>query len=307
MPTLSPDRPSTLASPASHVRRFDPLSVTVFAALLAVLALLASGLGGRAVTAVTDAVGLSSAGQTSSATLSAARSSATGGAAAPAAAPAAKKISVMIQEYAYSPTKLSVKAGDTVTWTNMDKAAHTVTSSSGPEKLDSPLLQKGASWSHTFTKAGVVSYYCAVHPDMKATVTVAGSSGGHGGMAPSKPSACDPSLVSSVADPFWTHFKKGHLEMSPGQQGAEILNADQWAKTHTALFESMLDGAATGASTHAADGAGTFWTHVQKGHLETSPGQQATDITNVDGYAKTHTVLFETMLQPYMAMLLGTC
>ena len=46
-------------------------------------------------------------------------------AAAPATAKKADK-SVMIMNYAFSPASLTVEVGDTVTWTNMDMAPHTV-------------------------------------------------------------------------------------------------------------------------------------------------------------------------------------
>ena len=59
-----------------------------------------------------------------------------------------------------------------MTWTNMDDAPHTVTTSSGPDKIDSPQLNKGDSFSYTFTKAGTYEYYCAVHPHMRGKVMV---------------------------------------------------------------------------------------------------------------------------------------
>lgn len=86
------------------------------------------------------------------------------------AAPAARTAGqhVMIQNYAYSPAALSVRAGETVTWTNHDEAKHDVVGSG----FRSPLLAKGESWSYTFPTAGSYSYYCSLHPDMRAKVTV---------------------------------------------------------------------------------------------------------------------------------------
>ncbi len=83
----------------------------------------------------------------------------------------AKIIEVTIKDFAYSPSQLAVNAGDTVKWTNLDSAPHTVTSDSGSE-LDSDQLNKGQSFSHTFAVAGTYDYHCAVHPSMKASVTV---------------------------------------------------------------------------------------------------------------------------------------
>jgi plastocyanin len=87
------------------------------------------------------------------------------------APPASGGTAVEIKGNAYAPPSLTVPLGSTVTWTNADEAPHTVTSASGSE-LKSPTLQKGGTFSHMFHSAGTFAYYCAVHPDMKGTVTV---------------------------------------------------------------------------------------------------------------------------------------
>lgn len=79
--------------------------------------------------------------------------------------------SVTIQDFAFSPKSITVKAGTTVTWTNQDSVKHNVVSDSdgGP---DGPLLSKGETYSYTFAKAGTYDYHCQPHPYMKGTVTV---------------------------------------------------------------------------------------------------------------------------------------
>ncbi len=90
-------------------------------------------------------------------------------AAQPAAGGAA--VSVTIQNYAFDPGNLTVKTGTTVTWTNMDSVNHTVTSDTG--LFDSGELGKGGTFSYTFDKAGVYTYYCIPHhARMQGTVTV---------------------------------------------------------------------------------------------------------------------------------------
>jgi plastocyanin len=79
---------------------------------------------------------------------------------------------VEMEGYAYSPRSLTVQRGDSVTWMNHDEAPHDSKTTSGPASFHSPLLNKGESWSHTFNTAGTYSYYCTVHPDMKASITV---------------------------------------------------------------------------------------------------------------------------------------
>ena len=76
----------------------------------------------------------------------------------------------------FSPTEVSVKVGDTVTWKNNDSAAHTVTSGSqseGPDgNFDSSLFMSGTTFSHTFDKPGEYNYFCMVHPWMTGKVKV---------------------------------------------------------------------------------------------------------------------------------------
>ena len=65
------------------------------------------------------------------------------------------------------PGNITVKVGDTITWT-MDQgthAAHTITSLPGtPESFDSGFLfSPGDTFSHTFLKPGSYTYYCSNH------------------------------------------------------------------------------------------------------------------------------------------------
>jgi amicyanin len=74
--------------------------------------------------------------------------------------------------YAYGPAQATVKVGDTITWTNHDQAPHDAVVTAGPAQFRSPLLSTGQSWSFTFSQPGTYSYYCSVHPDMRAQVVV---------------------------------------------------------------------------------------------------------------------------------------
>ncbi|MDT7798952.1 MAG: hypothetical protein QOI78_2385, partial [Actinomycetota bacterium] len=40
--------------------------------------------------------------------------------------------------------------------------------------------------------------------------------------------------------------------------------------------------------------------HIKSAHLETSLGQQVTDLLNLDQYIKTHTVWLESVLTPLL-------
>jgi plastocyanin len=77
---------------------------------------------------------------------------------------------VFIQGMAFNPSSITVTAGTTITWTNKDAVAHTVTSKTNA--FDSGNLGTNSTFSFTFATAGSYSYYCKVHPSMVATVTV---------------------------------------------------------------------------------------------------------------------------------------
>ena len=76
----------------------------------------------------------------------------------------------------FSPASLTINSGDTVEWTNVDTAAHTVTSGSpadGPSGVfDSSLIMGGASFENTFDEAGSYDYFCMVHPWMVGNIQV---------------------------------------------------------------------------------------------------------------------------------------
>ena len=91
---------------------------------------------------------------------------------ADAAQPAASAQTVTMADLAYSPAQLEVPAGTTVTWINEDEAPHTVTFD-GDAVADSDKMETGDEFAATFDQAGTYSYICAIHPEMKATVTVA--------------------------------------------------------------------------------------------------------------------------------------
>jgi plastocyanin len=94
---------------------------------------------------------------------------------APSAAGAAKPVAgdrVAIKGFAFAPAALTVPVGTTVTWTNQDSDAHTVTSDGGGGPLNSKALATGDTFSFTFTQAGTFKYLCTIHPFMTATVTV---------------------------------------------------------------------------------------------------------------------------------------
>jgi plastocyanin len=70
----------------------------------------------------------------------------------------------------FVPNNVQVKVGGTVTWKNVDTAAHTATDPNGA--FDSSMVMAKGSFKHKFDTAGTYNYLCIVHPWMQGTVTV---------------------------------------------------------------------------------------------------------------------------------------
>jgi plastocyanin len=83
---------------------------------------------------------------------------------------------VSMKDIQFNPADVTIKAGQTVTWTNDEAVAHDVDGSgqgvnfsSGPEGG----MNEGDTFKFTFDKPGKYDYVCRVHaPGMAGTVTV---------------------------------------------------------------------------------------------------------------------------------------
>jgi plastocyanin len=86
------------------------------------------------------------------------------------------KGAALLRDKAYQPNPVRVKAGGTVTWTNLDTVVHTITYGKGitdpamGTKFDSGML--GGSFSQRFFKPGAYPYFCQIHPTMVGAVIV---------------------------------------------------------------------------------------------------------------------------------------
>ena len=90
------------------------------------------------------------------------------GALAPLPAEAAGH-TVTIQGHKFKPAKITVAAGDTITFVNKDSAPHTATANDGA--FDTGRLSQGESATVKVGVAGAHAYICKIHPSMKGTVT----------------------------------------------------------------------------------------------------------------------------------------
>jgi plastocyanin len=77
---------------------------------------------------------------------------------------------VYIQNFAFTPSTITITTNTTITWTNKDASAHTVTSNDGT--FDSGSIASGVAYARKFTVAGTYNYYCSIHPTMLGKVIV---------------------------------------------------------------------------------------------------------------------------------------
>jgi plastocyanin len=77
---------------------------------------------------------------------------------------------IVVKDFMFMPTSLSVKAGSTVTWVNMDEEPHTVVSIT--HMFRSGALDTKETFSFKFNEPGTYHFTCSIHPRMVGTIVV---------------------------------------------------------------------------------------------------------------------------------------
>jgi len=77
---------------------------------------------------------------------------------------------IEINDFAFAPKSLTIKAGSAVTWENKDDEPHTVVSDSGVFR--SAAMDTGEKFTFKFDKPGTYHYACSIHPRMVGTIVV---------------------------------------------------------------------------------------------------------------------------------------
>jgi amicyanin len=100
---------------------------------------------------------------------------ATGAIAYVALSPRSSDTQVSIVDYAFRPMSVTIRAGTTVHWMNMDTVAHTVTFGSHDDMgggMGSDMLGHMGTYQYRFMEPGTYEYHCDPHPYMTGTVVV---------------------------------------------------------------------------------------------------------------------------------------
>ena len=82
----------------------------------------------------------------------------------------AADMEVNIDNFAFTPKELTVKAGTTIVFRNRDDIPHSVVGANG--EFHSKALDTDDSFSFTFAKAGTYRYSCGLHPQMQGKIIV---------------------------------------------------------------------------------------------------------------------------------------
>jgi plastocyanin len=85
-------------------------------------------------------------------------------------ASSATRDTVMIKNFSFSPKRVTVRAGTTITVANDDHTTHTFTDDNGA--FDTGALGAGSTSHVTLAHAGTYAYHCDIHPFMTGTVRV---------------------------------------------------------------------------------------------------------------------------------------
>ncbi|MBN8531304.1 MAG: cupredoxin domain-containing protein [Alphaproteobacteria bacterium] len=72
----------------------------------------------------------------------------------------------------FSQSEITVKAGDTITFSNDDAIAHNLYSKSSGNEFEIPKQDPGSKNPITFKTPGEAKVQCAIHPKMKLVVKV---------------------------------------------------------------------------------------------------------------------------------------
>ena len=82
--------------------------------------------------------------------------------------PAPQKI--IVKDFMFVPMSLTVEAGSTVTWMNLDDEPHTVASDTG--MFRSAAMDTNETFNFRFDKPGTYHFTCSIHPKMVGTIIV---------------------------------------------------------------------------------------------------------------------------------------
>ena len=218
---------------------------------------------------------------------------------------------VNIQNFAFSPATVTVPAGTTIVFSNLDSVDHAPVSDTGA--WDAGDVPGGTrSIGIAFNTPGTYPYHCAIHPDMVGTVIVTGAAPGATSTAtlPAPPTAVPTSVptlppgptsaptsvpatstpvptATSTPAPLFVKLAIGHKTTKAGaKQSIKVTTVPGAAVSITLTYP---DGKKSRKSAHATAGGTYTWNFKQpSGHTTRTKhtAKVAVTVTSASGSAK---------------------
>ena len=151
--------------------------------------------------------------------------------AAPPSRPGSARVNVI--DFAYTPARLSVHVGDTVSFANVGQAPHTVTAPG----FGTPMLAAGATWRTVVSRVGRISYVCAFHPQMTGVLEVLPASA----RLPAPVAAAPPGAPAAPAVPPSASAAPPTAPSVVAPEPAASGDANEPRETRTVAAESMWE------------------------------------------------------------------
>jgi plastocyanin len=147
--------------------------------------------------------------------------------AAPASTGKTKTVEIKVNEMTFGPAMANANVGDTISWVNVGKIAHTVTAKDG--SFDKTPIAPGERFNYVLRKEGSVPYVCSYHPGMDGMLMVGPALAGVvvPGAADAKTKALSPAPVSKGS--AQTHvIEVKDSSFTPATQAARVGDTISW-------------------------------------------------------------------------------
>jgi LPXTG-motif cell wall-anchored protein len=154
-----------------------------------------------------------------------------------AAPRSAETKNVSAKDFQFDPKETTISVGDTISWKNDGAAPHTITADDS--SFDSGNMDVGATFSHTFDKAGTFAYFCKYHgakggTGMSGTITVAEAA---------QPQPAAPAASSGSVEVGDQPVSEGSItvaKVTAGQDGWIVAHLDEGGKPGKVIGHSAV-------------------------------------------------------------------
>ena len=167
-------------------------------------------------------------------------------------------LEVRIVGRSFTPSTLTVEAGQTVTFINTDDDEHTAT---GPE-FDTGTIAPGGSATVTLDTAGSFDYVCSFHPEMRGTIVVteAGAAAAGAATPPATPGATPAATPGATpaatpgGSPIALTPVGSSEEAEQSEQAVEIVDFAFTPESITVVLGTTVVWTNTGQAPHTVSG-----------------------------------------------------